>query len=105
MCVLRERAGEVGRLLELDIGGGVMESARGLLCAEGEGDTTGDEGSIGVRHVVVFVVVTRLSSSDVVFGSRGSSSFNNDETSGGSATPRPVRALTVPFVFSVAVVA
>ena len=82
MCVLSDMVGDVSRPLVRGRGGGVRESARGLLWFEGDGEMAGDDASGGCRQVGVNA---DASSSDMALGS---SSFSSDDTSGVSVSIR-----------------
>ena len=79
MFVLSGNVGDIGRPPEPGKGGGVNDSARGLLWAEVIGERTGDEAPIGGRHPAV---MASDSSSDPPLDS---SSFRSDDTKGGSS--------------------
>lgn len=97
--MLSDSVGEDGRPPRLGSGGGVIERARGLLWAEGDGDKAGEDASGGTRQPPI---TGNVSSSDCAFGS---SSFSREETKGGSLFPRlslvfsePLVATALPFV-------
>lgn len=81
MCVLSDNVGDVGRPLSRGKGGGVSESARGLLWFDGEGEMAGDDGSTAG---LMGMTLMPFSSSEFPLGS---SSLSSADTNAGPGPP------------------